>query len=79
MPHLKFAGEQHGCGTDKLKRLPAGLGYSQIMISHLHSQIQRLMIQFKILLQRQTKRETGKIGFFNLVGPKCILGKYKTL
>lgn len=49
--HLKFGGNEDGSGADELQLLPHAHHLHQVVVHQLHSQVQCLMVQLKVLLQ----------------------------
>lgn len=48
---LKLGGDEHGGGADQLQHLSVDGGLGQVMVSHLHGQVQGLVEQLKVLLE----------------------------
>lgn len=48
---LKLGGDEHGGGTDQLQHLSVDGGLGQVMVCHLHGQVQGLVEQLEVLLE----------------------------
>lgn len=55
IPYLKFGGYEHGGGADELQHLPVDWSLGQVVVCHLHGQVQGLVVQLKVLLNGQTE------------------------
>lgn len=50
--HLKFGGYEHGGRANELQHLPVDRGFSQVVVRHLYRQVEGLMVQLEILLNK---------------------------
>lgn len=50
---LKLRGYEHGGGADQLKHLSVDWSLGQVMVCHLNSQVQSLMVKLKVLLNQK--------------------------
>lgn len=55
-PYLEFRGYEHGSGADKLQHLPVDRSLGQVVVRHLYSQVEGLVVQFKVLLNTHISR-----------------------
>lgn len=53
-PYLKFGGYEHGSGADQLQHLPVDWSLGQVVVRHLYGQVEGLVVQLKVLLNKQT-------------------------
>lgn len=51
-PYLKLGGNEHGSGADELQKLPVDWSLGQVVVCHLNGQVQGLMVQLKVLLNK---------------------------
>lgn len=59
--HLKLGGDEHGSGADQLQHLPVYGGLGQVMVGHLHGQVQGLVEQLEVLLEAQASRSVSEL------------------
>lgn len=59
--HLKFGGDEHGGGADQLQQLPVDGGLGQVVVGHLHGQVQGLVEQLEVLLEAQASRSVSEL------------------
>lgn len=50
-PHLELGGDEHGGGADQLQHLSVDGSGGQVVVDHLHGQVQGLVEQLKVLLE----------------------------
>lgn len=58
--HLKLGGDEHGGGADQLQHLPVDGGLGQVVVGHLHGQVQGLVEQLEVLLEAQASRSVSE-------------------
>ena len=56
-PHLKFGGYEHGGGADELQHLPVDGGFGQVVVCHLNSQVEGLVVQLEVFLHKHADRQ----------------------
>lgn len=55
-PYLKLGGYEHGGGADELQHLPVDWSLRQVVVCHLNGQVQGLVVQLKVLLDKHIKQ-----------------------
>lgn len=61
-PHLKLGGNEHGGGADELQHLPVDWSLGQVVVCHLHSQVQGLVVQLEVLLNTKKQKVCQSTG-----------------
>lgn len=59
--YLKLGGDEHGGGADQLQHLSVDGGLGQVMVGHLHGQVQGLVEQLKVLLEPQASGSVSEL------------------
>lgn len=57
-PDLELGGDEHGGGAHQLQPLPVDGRLGQVVVGHLHRQVQRLVEQLEVLLEAHTHTHT---------------------
>lgn len=55
-PHLKLGGYEHGGGADELQHLPVDGSLGQVVVCHLDGQVQGLVVELEVLLNKHVKQ-----------------------
>lgn len=60
-PHLKLGGDEHGGGAHQLQHLSVDGRRGQVMVGHLHGQVQGLVEQLEVLLEPHVRPSVSRL------------------
>lgn len=64
-PYLEFGGYEHCSGANKLQHLPVDWSLGQVVVCHLYSQVEGLVVKLKVLLNKRINRASIRHGATN--------------